>query len=333
MDEVPNPPARHHIDCMHGIEGNRGRSKLSRVIRTVIAALAAAVFIAGAAWGWSRLPRYPGHPETVLFNSGDIRLSGILVKPRGTKAQRHPAVVFIHGSGPSRIDDPAWTYHARAFAKRGFAVLVYDKRGSGRSGGDLATADYTDFAGDVIAAVRYLRTRSDIDGSHIGLLGRSEGGWVAPIAMQSLDSIAFVVFSAGPTVRQLEEIMYVMRRRLERTDAADSRIDSIINLRRAEMDAAGAGATGAAAIPFHDPLPALKSLKAPLLALYAGNDQAIPTDTCIAVLRKLQTEGHSNIEIRTFPHVGHNFLLWRRPPIFARGYLSAMADFAVEHTR
>lgn len=287
---------------------------------------------AAAAWGWSRTPRYPGHPESISFSNGDVRLSGILVKPRESSRAKHPAVVFIHGSGPSTIDDAIWTYHARAFAKRGFAVLVYDKRGAGRSTGSLESADYTDFAGDVIAAVRYLRTRSDIDHARIGLLGRSEGGWVAPIAAQSLDSVAFVVFSAGPTVPQLEETLYLLRRRLEREGADVARIDSIIAQRRAEMKAAGAGLTGAAAIPFYDPLPALRDLKAPLLALYAENDEAIPTDTCIAVLRKLETDGHRNIEIRTFKHVGHNFLLWRRPPIFARGYLSSMVDFAVKET-
>jgi dipeptidyl aminopeptidase/acylaminoacyl peptidase len=305
---------------------------MSRIQARWILAAAGVLTAAAALWGWSRLPRYPGDPEPISFSNGDVRLSGILVKPRASDHGGVPAVVFVHGSGPSTVDDPIWTYHARAFAKRGFAVLVYDKRGSGRSTGSLAQADYRDLAGDVAAAVHYLRTRPDIDPAKIGLLGRSEGGWVTPIAAPAAAPLAFIVFSAGPTVPQLEETLYQARRRLERAGIDATRIDSIIAARRAEMKAAGAGLTGAAAIPFYDPLPALRALDVPLLALYAEKDEAIPTDTCIAVLRKLIAAGHTNIEIRTFQHVGHNFLLWRRPPIFANGYLEAMVDFAVKHT-
>src|SRR5207247_10309550 len=101
--------------------------------------------------------RFPGRVEEVSFHNGAVRLAGIGVTPYA--GGPFPAVVFIHGSGPSTYDSIAWRAHAEAFVARGFAVLVYDKRGSRKSGGNLATADYGDLADDVAAGVRFLRAR------------------------------------------------------------------------------------------------------------------------------------------------------------------------------
>ena len=85
--------------------------------------------------------------------------------------------MILHGSGRAAgtHDHPAYRVHANAFVRKGLAVLVYDKRGTGDSGGDFSTAGYKDFVQDALAAVRFLRSREDIDPLRIGLLGSSEG--------------------------------------------------------------------------------------------------------------------------------------------------------------
>jgi len=51
---------------------------------------------------------------------------------------------------------------------------------------------------DVLSAVNYLKTRKEIDKKHIGLIGHSEGGLIAPIAATKSDDVAFIVLLAGP---------------------------------------------------------------------------------------------------------------------------------------
>ena len=166
-------------------------------------------------------------PEAVNFENGDVRLAGVLVKPAGDG--RFPAVVFVHGAGPATHDEPAFVVHANAFLKRGFAVLTYDKRGSGASSGNLDESDYSDLAADVAAGVRYLHSRRDIDPNHIGLLGRSEGGWVSMLAAAHDRSIAFVIMSSGCAVRPADEVMYWTRRSLAAKGMSKERIEQAVD--------------------------------------------------------------------------------------------------------
>jgi pimeloyl-ACP methyl ester carboxylesterase len=81
--------------------------------------------------------------------------------------------------------------------RRGIAVLRVDKRGVKASTGDFATATQDDLAQDVLAGVAYLKSRQEIDAKHIGLIGHSEGGVVAPLAAVQTRDVAFMVMMAG----------------------------------------------------------------------------------------------------------------------------------------
>ena len=89
---------------------------------------------------------------------------------------------------------------ADTLTRAGYAVLRFDDRGVGRSTGDLAKATYNDLTGDVLAGVTYLKSRDDINPEHIGLLGHSEGGYLAPLAAERSPDVAFVILMAGPAV-------------------------------------------------------------------------------------------------------------------------------------
>jgi hypothetical protein len=71
------------------------------------------------------------HEEEVRFRNGDVELAGTLLLPAGPGP--HPAVVFLHGSGP----EGRWAsnYLARRVVRGGIAALVWDKRGVGESAG------------------------------------------------------------------------------------------------------------------------------------------------------------------------------------------------------
>jgi uncharacterized protein len=167
--------------------------------------------------------------ERVTFRNGDVQLKGVLVKPDGPGP--FPAVIFVHGSGPATHDEPAFVVHANTFLRQGFAVLSYDKRGSGESTGNLEISDYDDLAHDVSSAVSYLRTRSEIAPSKIGLLGRGEGGWVGTLAASHDPEISFVVMSSGCAVGPYEETLYWTRTALRVKGVPDTRIEEAVKLK------------------------------------------------------------------------------------------------------
>jgi alpha-beta hydrolase superfamily lysophospholipase len=176
-------------------------------------------------------PQFQYAFDSVAFVNGDVRLVGALFKSTGRGP--FPAVVIVHGAGSAVYDEPAFRVHANAFVERGFAVLLYDKRGSGRSTGNLDTSDYSDLAGDVIAGVRFLRSRPDILPTKIGILGRSEGGWVGPLAAVRDSAIAFVIMSSGCAVSPYEENLFWTRRALRAHGASDSVIERAIAVKTA----------------------------------------------------------------------------------------------------
>jgi pimeloyl-ACP methyl ester carboxylesterase len=172
-----------------------------------------------------------GKPQNISFSNGDVRLAGVLVEPEGKGP--FPAVVLVHGSGPQMHDQPAFIVHANAFLKEGFAVLAYDKRGSGSSTGELESSDYDDLARDVAAAVTFLRARPAIAATKIGLLGRSEGGWVSSLAASHDPKIAFVIMSSGCAVGPLEETLYETRRGLQESGVSTDLVEQAAKFKTA----------------------------------------------------------------------------------------------------
>lgn len=140
-----------------------------------------------------------------------VTLAGTLTIPAGDGP--HPAAVMITGSGPQDRDESLLGHKpflviADHLTRRGVAVLRFDDRGTAASTGDFAKATSADFADDVRAALRYLRTRDDIDHARVGLIGHSEGGAIAPMvaAGPDADMVHFAVLIAPPSVK-LREVL------------------------------------------------------------------------------------------------------------------------------
>jgi len=118
----------------------------------------------------------PYKEEDVTFQSDGVALTGTLRVPL-TK-DRHPAIFLLQGSGA--VDRDGEWFYADHFARHGIATLVFDKRGTGKSGGDYRDESLDDEAADALAGVHYLQSRKDINAKQVGLYGRSHGGIVAP---------------------------------------------------------------------------------------------------------------------------------------------------------
>ena len=111
-------------------------------------------------------------------------------------------MILISGSGAQDRDETIFEHKpflvlADMLTRRGVAVLRVDDRGVGGSSGSVAKSTSDDFAGDVQAGIALLKSRPDIDGRKIGLIGHSEGGIIAPIVAARSRDVAFIVLLAG----------------------------------------------------------------------------------------------------------------------------------------
>ncbi|HEU4749327.1 MAG TPA: alpha/beta fold hydrolase, partial [Gemmatimonadaceae bacterium] len=151
----------------------------------------------------------PYSVEQVRFANGEVPLRGTLFIPH-TKGP-HPGVVLLHGSGPQTRESYI-RYFADQFARNGFAALIYDKRNTGRTDIPLwqqGSGAFADLADDATAAVRYLRARPDVaDPRRIGLWGLSQGAWIAPLAADRIEGIAFLVLVSGGGVTPARQELY-----------------------------------------------------------------------------------------------------------------------------
>lgn len=157
-----------------------------------------------------RRPQTPKPPfpydvrEAAFRNTLDgVDLAGTLTLPQG--AGPWPAVVLVSGSGQQDRDETLMDHKpflvlADALSRAGIAVLRYDDRGVGGSGGDPTKATSVDFARDAEAAIDWLKERPDIDPARIGVVGHSEGGLIAALLAARRTDLAGIVMLAGTGV-------------------------------------------------------------------------------------------------------------------------------------
>ncbi len=158
---------------------------------------------------------YPYGEETVTIDVAGATLEGTLTLPPGDGPV--PAVVLVSGSGAQDRDEflaghRPFLVLADRLTRSGIAVLRMDDRGVGGSTGSTFTGTIGERADDVLAMVRFLAGRPDIDAARIGLLGHSEGGWVVPVAaVEAGSEISFLVLMAGPAQSPRELILSQQR--------------------------------------------------------------------------------------------------------------------------
>ncbi|WP_447728857.1 alpha/beta hydrolase family protein [Sphingomonas koreensis] len=163
----------------------------------VVRCAADAVTVADAHW-----PRMALKETQIRFKSGDVTLAGILIEPpRASRAPLPPLVVTVHGS-----EDSGWIHRQRlpyVLAAQGIAVFAFDKRGTGKSEG-VYHQNFGKLAEDVVAASATARKLAAGRYARFGLIGGSQGGWVAPRAANAAGA-EFVAVGYGLLMDPLEE--------------------------------------------------------------------------------------------------------------------------------
>ena len=198
------------------------------------------------------------------------------------------AVLFAPGSGKSEF--PNYTlgflenFIERAFLDRGFAVIYHNKRGLGGSSGNANFASMESRAADVLAVINHYRQDPRVDGTKIGIVGHSEGGWVVQLAGSLDPDIDFVISLAGPTTSVREQDMAYRENELRCRGLSEKKIERSLkchNLKHEFMIHIGG------IFPFFtlrqmwnmlpfDPREALQTLRQPTLIALAELDNMAP---------------------------------------------------------
>ena len=141
---------------------------------------------------------YPYREEEVAYDNSaaSVRIAGTLTIPAGNGP--FPAVLLIAGSGAADRDETIFAHKpflvlADHLTRKGIAVLRVDKRGVGQTTGTFRGSGIKDFASDALAGVQYLKTRPEVDGKKIGLVGHSEGGATASVVAAQTHDVAYIV--------------------------------------------------------------------------------------------------------------------------------------------
>lgn len=281
-------------------------------------------------------PRIPLNFDTLRFASGETTLEGTLVLPAGQGP--HPAVVVQPGSSWTLRESAESLETAITFAAYGIAGLAYDKRGYGAStGADLVPFEVT--AGDAAAAAGALVNRFDVNPDWIGIWGLSQGGWIAPLAAMRTNAIRFLVLVGAPGTSPARQEIQRARAKAKAEGLPGADIEAIgrfqelsfrygkTGLGWEEYAAARRAAEGRPWLRwvwspeeagfenfgwgrlngYYNPLPALLSLREPVLALWGEHDVNVDPEVNRAIfevaLDEADNRDHTLIVVPDAEHV------------------------------
>lgn len=237
--------------------------------------------------------------EEVKFENAGVTLVGTVFKPKHPEA----AVVIVHGSGQEKRG----LNFATLLANNGIAVLAYDKRGVGESGGVYAgpevgtnnvdAANLNLLASDASAAINALAAHLPAKYKSIGLIGGSQAGWIIPLAAQKNPAVRFMVLFSGPVVTAREQLRFQFFTQ-GKTNFWDTHTEAearehLLN----DPDRYQFADTDATAI--------LNTLSIPGIWIFGGKDIQAPVQLSVEHLNALKALGKP-YEYQVFPALGHN---------------------------
>ena len=313
-------------------------------------------FTEGPAAGTFRLARTTAPPpldrRDAAFANGGVKLAGELIVP--ATSGRHPAILFLHGSGAEGRF--ASRYLAQRFARAGFVALIYDKRGVGQSTGDWQQSGFEELADDAASGIRFLATQPEVDPKRIGTYGHSQGGTIAPLVASRAQTLGFVIASAAGGLDPAEVEIYSIENSLgvsqlpasERADAQRF-VREIVEVAYKGKSRAGLDAMAtefknrswyfdppplghsywaiSRKIAGFRPLDYWRRVRAPILLLFGAHDERVPpVKSADAIIAALKASGNTKVTLKVFPDADHTFRIVPQSP--AGGWSKRVPDYA-----
>jgi uncharacterized protein len=290
--------------------------------------------VAAASSVWSAQASTLINAQQRTFQSGAVTLSGTLHVPN--TGGLVPAVIVFHAASSPTRDNPLYAHLVEMLPPLGIAVLVFDRRGSGRSGGRLEGADYTLLADDGISAQRMLAQDPRIDPRRIGFWGLSQGGWLSLLAASRSPQAAFAISISAPMTTPDVQMNFAVANILRIKGFPQSDIDQAIAARTAVddfqrgkrdrastqriLDAATTkpwfahtylettfkdpDQSGWAKELRHDPMATLDVVKQPTFVIYGSADPWVPVQASLDRLRASSAR-HPNVEVAVIAGADH----------------------------
>jgi Prolyl oligopeptidase family. len=310
-----------------------GRGTLTVVIGVVLAALATVGAILSppsfdppplpVTQNFQALPAQPAAERGPIALIDPITEQEVEVPAQGTTlratirapraAGRHPAIVFVSGSG--RGDREEFAPQADWLARAGIVTLTFDKRTVGYS---FRHRDFGLLADDALRMVRVLGRRPDVDRTRIGIWGVSEGGWVVPIAAARSTDVGFAVLVSSPNVSPMRQVAWALNEQLLRLHAPSGVRDLLTR------------AMGGFGFNFlrYDGTPVIERVRQPVLALYGTADPSIPfVESTRTLTSALRAGGNHDYTIRFLAGADHAMRVHGGP--YADGYLPTLAHWVL----
>jgi pimeloyl-ACP methyl ester carboxylesterase len=226
--------------------------------------------------------------------------------------------------------------------------LIYDKRGTGESTGDFATAGIDDLAKDAVAGISLLKIRTDIDRTRIGVFGFSQGGWIAPLAATLSEDLAFVIVQSAASVSPAQQSIYHNANEMRAAGVSEADIESAKELRTrlyarlrkttafldhtltADLETASKQAwfvssklpkavpasisDGESRLLLFEPLPVWREVHVPVLAIWGERDINLPAgESRDEIAHALAVGGNKDVETHVLPGLTHSLLRERKP--------------------
>ncbi len=276
--------------------------------------------------------------QEVMFSSNGFELVGDLELPGGPGP--HPAVILVHGSGSqTRLGTPTSGLVRRKFVAAGYAVLAWDKPGSGESTGEFdGERIQTQRAEILVDGLEWLAKRPSIDPVRIGVWGLSQAGWVVPRALTMTDQIAIMIVVSGGAEDSIEQMVFQWTERAACRGASDaelelmetqgllaikaqtydeyrSAMEQLLTVQNLDsyvgVDVELADVDDWAPWPrdgesFFDPATVLQEVTIPVLAIYAEHDVQIdPAQGARAYRDAMEAAGNTDFRVETIPGANH----------------------------
>lgn len=240
--------------------------------------------------------------EEIRFEntSQEVSLAGMLFIPEGEPP--FPAVVIIHGSGPSRRTHSWYLDYASYLQANGIMVLLPDKRGCESSGGDWRTASLEDLATDTQSAISYLRTERPELVRSVGFLGNSQGGVIASIVAAEDPTLAFAINVVGHVVPMHDQFVYEENYNLREMGILPGLSNALAYL-TSFVHVNIVGRDFWSAIGNFDALPYWQEDEVPTLVIFGEQDTNVPSARSRDRLNEL---GKANIRVVMFEDSGHD---------------------------
>lgn len=273
--------------------------------------------------------------EEVRFSATDgVVLAGTIALP--VKPGLLPAVLLIVGSGPQDRNSDSGPGGlkigilrtlAKHLSQAGIVVLRYDKRGVGNSQGTYDFVCLNDLVGDAGAAIRFLRSRPEVDVARIGIIGHSEGGLIATMLASGDVSIRAILLLGAPghrfaeiLLRQFERVSNRMLQKDKLAASLERRRRTLESLQRtgdwdsSEVEEQVRRAVAPARRKWFqdlltlDPTSVLSKVHTSVAIFQGGRDIQVDPDDALLLGNTLDEAGHRDHLVRIFPDLDHLFM-------------------------